>query len=443
MPPPPASAALPTKRQLKAQDFDRLYTWEEIGKHTKMDDCWIVIDKSVYDVTQWIPRHPGGEIILQGSGGDCSGVFRSYHPDYVEEKLLSKFRIGRVASNDRYVDGHEGEFSKVLYKRANALIEKEGLRDRNKKGLIFGTDPNVLKKTGVLVLIWILSFIWGDIYGSYIGAFMLGTAHALMMIGIMHEAVHAAYSHSKWMNKLMSFSASMVGIHEKSYCWHHVFNHHVYTSVQGLDTDINLMWPFMRTNKYQPLYWFHKYQAYYAPILYAFVGPMEFFNDFVYLFQGFFKLSKAEVCGMFVMKTFSFFHMFVLPFLLHSAGTATIILLLKITALGFALALINNVNHLTIEATFFKGPLTNDWAMNQILSSCNFSETSWLANYFCGGVNYQIEHHLFPSISHIHYPKVAKVVKQTCAEFNVPYVSYPTFWSGICSHFQLLCVMGR
>ena len=57
----------------------KLYTWDEIVKHDKVNDCWLVIHGKVYDVTKWVPHHPGGKIIYDGAGGDSTGFWESYH----------------------------------------------------------------------------------------------------------------------------------------------------------------------------------------------------------------------------------------------------------------------------------------------------------------------------------------------------------------------------
>lgn len=100
------------------------------------------------------------------------------------------------------------------------------------------------------------------------------------------------------------------------------------------------------------------------------------------------------------------------------------------------------VNHVTEMAQRFHtdkaGIVHEDWAKIQVMGSTNFASGSWLWNHLSGGLNHQIEHHLFPTISHIHYPMLQPIVQKTCQEFDVPYHSYESFWAAIKSHFALL-----
>ncbi|MEN8912513.1 MAG: fatty acid desaturase, partial [Polaribacter sp.] len=73
----------------------------------------------------------------------------------------------------------------------------------------------------------------------------------------------------------------------------------------------------------------------------------------------------------------------------------------------------------------------------------NFAPTNWLVNFYTGGLNYQVEHHIFPHISHVHYQKLAKIVKQTAKEFNLPYNEYKTMTKAVVAHFSHLGVLGQ
>ena len=90
-----------------------------------------------------------------------------------------------------------------------------------------------------------------------------------------------------------------------------------------------------------------------------------------------------------------------------------------------------------------EGDLKNDWLVHQIVTSCNFATESKLFSWFVGGLNYQIEHHLFPNICHVHYRKISKIVKETAKEFNLPYHEHVTFYGALKSHFSLLHQLGK
>ena len=67
-------------KKLKTDPANTWYTWEEITLHDKKSSCWVVIHGKVYDLTAFVPKHPGGDIIMDGAGGDCTPMWESYHP---------------------------------------------------------------------------------------------------------------------------------------------------------------------------------------------------------------------------------------------------------------------------------------------------------------------------------------------------------------------------
>ncbi|MEM9868828.1 MAG: fatty acid desaturase, partial [Bacteroidota bacterium] len=89
------------------------------------------------------------------------------------------------------------------------------------------------------------------------------------------------------------------------------------------------------------------------------------------------------------------------------------------------------------------GSMKNTWAIHQLFTTVNFGTRNRIMNWFTGGLNHQVEHHIFPNISHIHYTKIAKIVKQTAKEFNLPYHEYKTTRKAIISHFKHLKELGK
>jgi len=114
---------------------------------------------------------------------------------------------------------------------------------------------------------------------------------------------------------------------------------------------------------------------------------------------------------------------------------------------GFILALVFQLAH-TVEGTSHPlpnevGVIENDWAMHQLITTANFSRRNKLVSWYVGGLNFQVEHHLFPYISHVHYPELAEIVKSTAEEFGVPYLENRTFSGAVASHFAFLYQLGQ
>lgn len=95
-----------------------VFTRAEVAAHRSSDSCWTIIHNNVYDITAWVPKHPGGDLVRQGAGTECTAIFESSHPPYVNEAYLSKYKIGELVEKEkdnRY--DYKGEFWTVLKQR--------------------------------------------------------------------------------------------------------------------------------------------------------------------------------------------------------------------------------------------------------------------------------------------------------------------------------------
>ena len=115
--------------------------------------------------------------------------------------------------------------------------------------------------------------------------------------------------------------------------------------------------------------------------------------------------------------------------------------------LGLSLSVVFQLAHVVEETEFeFCGEddviIENEWAIHQIKTTANFAPNSAFITWFVGGLNYQIEHHLFPRISHIHYPELSKIVEAKCVEFGIQYNSMPTMGNAIASHYRHMRTLG-
>ena len=88
------------------------------------------------------------------------------------------------------------------------------------------------------------------------------------------------------------------------------------------------------------------------------------------------------------------------------------------------------------------GIIENNWAVHQMYTTTNFAPNNKILSWFIGGLNYQIEHHLFPHVCHIHYSKINKIIEKTALEYGLPYNSEKTFRSALISHARMLKQLG-
>ena len=275
---------------------------------------------------------------------------------------------------------------------------------------------------------------------------VMGVIMAAIGFNVMHDGAHGSYSENKTVNTLMTATLNLMG--GSSFIWKqkHNVNHHSFTNIEGLDDDIDIQ-PFIRVNSSQPKYWFHKFQHIYSLFLYCFTYVFWiFYNDFKKYFSGkvsehtkLKKMKRSEHIMFWFTKIAYTIAFLVVPMFVVGVLDTLVAYLVIGSVCGFVIALVFQLAHI-YEASEFVAPqdgpikVENDWAIHQINTTANFATQNKFVSWLWGGLNYQIEHHLFPKISHVHYPAVSKIVKDTCHEFNVFYKEFPTVLSAVRSH---------
>ncbi|MEL6823988.1 MAG: fatty acid desaturase, partial [Calditrichota bacterium] len=137
----------------------------------------------------------------------------------------------------------------------------------------------------------------------------------------------------------------------------------------------------------------------------------------------------------------------IIPMFFHPVLNVLVFFLVSHFVLGLTMAVVFQLAHL-VDGNDFPlpdpetGEIENEWAIHEVETTANFSPRSRLAAWYCGGLNFQIEHHLFPKVCHVHYPAISKIVEKTCKDFQVQYVSYPTFRSALKAHYEHLKLLG-
>lgn len=318
--------------------------------------------------------------------------------------------------------------------------------------------PQMYLKT-VIIVVWfvasygLLVFVAGSWWSVVPLAISLGLAMAAIGFNIQHDGGHQAYSKRPWANRLMARSLDLMGA--SSYFWARKHNtiHHSYANITGHDDDINLGF-LGRLSPHQKRLWFHRYQHLYLWVLYGFLAiKWQAYDDFRDLAVGrvggkrFTRPKRWDLAVFLGGKAIFFSLMLVIPLLMHPLWTVLLVGLTVSFVEGFALSIVFQLAHCVEEAAF---PLPcNDtdrmetaWAEHQVEATVDFAPRNRLLSWFIGGLNFQIEHHLFPRICHVHYPAIAPLVEQTCREQGLPYVVNETFLSAAISHYRWLRRMG-
>jgi linoleoyl-CoA desaturase len=346
----------------------------------------------------------------------------------------------------------KSEFSRVLRERVNAHFKDNGI----------STDANaeMVIKSVLLVIAWLGTYsiiVFGNlpIWLTFPLWALLGALIALVSVNIGHDAIHGAYTKKKWLKDILCHSFNINGA--SAYMWKisHNHAHHTYTNIHGHDADIN-PGDILRISPSTKLRAFHRFQHIYAFFLYSFATfSWVFAKDYVQFFQNEinnYENKKHPVREYFLLFFYKFLNYgmyLVIPllFMPYSWGVILGGYLIMHAVSGFYLAIIFMLAHGVEEVHFplpdDEGIIGDDWVIHQMHTTANFSTNSWWAGFLTGGLNTQIEHHLFANVCGVHYRSIAKIIQSTCKEFGVPYYDIPSFGAAIASHYRFLKKLGR
>jgi len=342
-------------------------------------------------------------------------------------------------------------FHTELKKRINNYFEEAGKATTGNFQLYFKA---ILLSTAFIAIYTHLVFFTPAIIWAVLECVLLGVVIAAIGFNVMHDGAHGSFSTSPFLNRIAAFSVNVLG--GSSFMWNMKHNviHHAFTNIDGIDDDIDIK-PWMRMTSTQKKLPLHKFQHIYFWFLYSL---LYIFWIFVLDYQKYFKqkvgsvplkkMSTADHLVFWGFKVFNIFLYVVIPWYVLGFVSWLVGFLIFTCVAGFVLSIVFQLAH-TVEHTAF--PVVNEetnrfedeWAVHQLKTTANFATNNKLVSWFVGGLNFQIEHHLFPKISHVHYPAISKIIKQACQEYGVIYIEYPKVRYAVASHVSFLKQMGR
>ncbi|MDR6784207.1 linoleoyl-CoA desaturase [Pedobacter africanus] len=284
---------------------------------------------------------------------------------------------------------------------------------------------------------------------------LLGMFGAFVGFNVCHDAIHKSYSANPRVNRVFSFIFNLIGA--SPYVWNicHNIVHHTYTNIAGHDEDIDVAPGLIRFSESETVNKLQSYQHYYAFVLYSFAMlSWVFRKDYKKFFQK--KVGehlsdhpRIEYFRLFFYKAIYYFLVIGLPLLVMNITWWQFLIgfLVMQFSQGLVLGLVFQLAHV-VEGTSFpfpneEGNIEEAWAVHQLQTTANFAGDCKITGFLCGGLNRQVEHHLFPKICHIHYPAIGAIVKQTAAEFNLDYIESSSFGTALASHYRTLKRLGR
>jgi linoleoyl-CoA desaturase len=307
-----------------------------------------------------------------------------------------------------------------------------------------------------VITVWLASS-----YALYLGAaspwllamagLSIGLAMAAVGFNIQHDGGHGTFSRGRVVNRLAAFSLDLLGGSSYVWRWKHNYFHHTFPNVDGVDSDVDLG-VVGRLSAVRPWRIHHRFQKVYLWILYGLLPTKwQFFDDFHDVIRGriggqpFPPPRGGELVALLAGKIAFALLAFGAPLLRHDAPAVIGVYALASFVCGVTLSVIFQLAHCVdgVQTPLLPRDVAgSDWAAHQVASTANFAPGNGLVTWYTGALNFQIEHHLFPGIAHTHYPKLAPLVRRTCEEFGVRYVSHPTLRSALAAHQRLLARFG-
>ena len=345
------------------------------------------------------------------------------------------------------------KFFKTLNKRVNSYFKEHNIKKTGNWKLYSKTIVMFALLFVPLVLILTLELpTWAQI----MSVVTIGVGMAGVGMNVMHDANHESFSSKKWVNKLMGSSIYILAGNVYNWQVQHNVLHHTYTNIKGYDEDIDAgrIIRFSPQSKWLKI---HQYQKYYAFFIYGLLTinwaiTTDFKQSYKYLKR---KLSygkktnpTAQWTTLIISKIIYYTLWVALPIFLGFAWWKVLIgfVIMHYTA-GIILSVVFQLAHVMPNTETptpdENGNMKNTWAIHQLYTTSNFSPKNWLVGFYTGGLNHQVEHHLYANISHIHYSKIAKIVKATALEFKLPYNEYKTMGRAIIEHYRQLSVLGE
>jgi linoleoyl-CoA desaturase len=390
----------------------------------------------------------------------CCAKFELWNETiYAEEAMIQKQDrqaiddqpTAQLTNFDRKLKfGGNNTFQVELRHRVDEFFQSTGHRKRD--------CPRMYVKTAILivslVVLYVLLVFFAQAWWQALPlSILLGLVMAGIGFNIQHDGGHQAYSSIPQVNRLMAMTIELMGGSSYNWHWKHGVFHHTYVNITGHDTDLDIG-IFGRLTPQQQWFPFHRWQHYYLWLLYGLIAVRwQLYDDFLNVFTGkigehSYPRPKGWDLVIFLSGKALFFTLaFGIPLLFHPVWVVLLFYGLTAIVLGLVLSVVFQLAHAVEEADFplpqaGTGRIDNAWAMHQTETTVNFARRNLAISWFLGGLNFQVEHHLFPKICHVNYPIIADLVEETCREYGVKYIEHPSVWAGIVSHFRWLRRMG-
>ena len=343
------------------------------------------------------------------------------------------------------------EFHRALCERVNQYFAESG-RSRRSSSAMLGKTFFMLAWLAVtyVLLVFVVSSPW------LIALLAASMALAIAGVGftVQHDANHGALSDKRWANRLAALSLDLIGGSSYLWRWRHNVMHHNFPNVAGVDDDINIG-ILARVSPEQPHYQLHRFQHFYLWFLYGFVAfRWQWIYDYKEMAQSRIggidipRANRVDTTLFAVGKAVFISLALIIPMLFNPVWAVLLVYAVVMFSVSILMAVVFQLAHCVEDADFPETPINNetmptDWAEHQLRSSVDFARSNRVLGWYLGGLNFQVVHHLFPKVCHVHYAALSKLLEETCEQYGITYRTQPSFRAALASHYRWIKKMGR
>lgn len=418
---------------------------------------YVVIRGEVYDVTDF--NHPGGKQMLDlAVGRDATLMFESAHIRDKPEKVLKSIPKGPSVEElercgytfDRPKELWPTPGQSKFYQTIRKRIQDEILKPEGRLDDAESARGVPLWHIGSVIVTWLATATLFVLYPSMLTGAVLGLAVCWIGLAIQHTANHGGLVRNPQIGYLLGL-LNDVGPGGSSLVWryHHQVSHHAYCNDGVLDQDAHSSYPILRMEKSQKVEPWHQFQWIYGlPLftqLWASIHVQDFqclldARSFLVRFKG---TSATEIVLAMCLKFVHFSWLYFLPASIHGVRAMILPWAAVLMFGSWWLAALFIVSHNLVATKEAEAPAmaSGDWAKYQIETSSSWGGA--IGSFFTGGLNLQIEHHLFPCMAHHLYSRAQVIVKEECKKAGVMYTGYDYFWPNLVDHVRFLYSYGR
>lgn len=435
-------------RQRKAQQViaatEDKATELKVGSVKGLGGTEVVIDGVIYDIADF--NHPGGESILLFGGNDVTVTYKMIHPYHTSKHLEKMKKVGTVPdyhSEYKFDTPFEREIKQEVFKIV-------------RRGREFGTLGWYFRATCYISLFFYMQYLWVTTKTSFAMALVYGVSQAFIGLNVQHDANHGAASRRPWVNNLLGLGADFIGGSKWLWMEQH-WTHHTYTNHHSMDPDSFGAEPMLLFNDYPPGHpkrtFIHNFQAFYYVLVLAGYWLSAVFNPQILdlrqrgalavgmkLDNDYIARSRKYAISLRMLYIYT---NCIAPF--HGQGfswpiLAHILVMGVASSLTLAIlfALSHNFEHADRDPTYLarNGGEPVCWFKSQVETSSTYG--GFISGCLTGGLNHQVEHHLFPRMSSAWYPYIAPTVRRICEKHGVKYAYYPWIWQNLISTVKYL-----